>query len=158
MASRQERERIAIELKTWLRSQSRFTTIQALEGPTGIPYSSLKDYFSGRAVPAGERLRRLADIAGTPTLLTLVTRVPAEPAQKEVRQAEKTARSVREDVDHLLAHLEFFKKGSTSDRAVLRSVLPPRDVGYLTSLLKAMYDEDQFQTWLYFTDYKPDSR
>lgn len=158
MASRQERERVAIELKTWLRSQTRFKTIRALEEPTGIPYSSLRDYFCGHAAPAGERLRSLANLARTPTLLALLARMAKEAPSDQASHAEEIAREVRKDVDRLLADIEFFKRASAPERAVLRSLLPARDVGYLTSLLKAMYDEDQFQTWLYFTEYKPESR
>jgi hypothetical protein len=58
----------------------------------------------------------------------------------------------------LMAALEPFKKGTAEDRALLRRTVAARDVGYLTSLLKAMYDEDQFQTWVYFTHYTPDQR
>jgi hypothetical protein len=81
-----------------------------------------------------------------------------EAPSDQASHAEEIAREVRKDVDRLLADIEFFKRASAPERAVLRSLLPARDVGYLTSLLKAMYDEDQFQTWLYFTEYKPESR
>jgi hypothetical protein len=54
--------------------------------------------------------------------------------------------------------LEFFKKGSKDDRDVLRKAIPGRDVGYVTSLLRALYDEDQFDAWILFSEYSLRSR
>lgn len=158
MASMTERERIAIDLKKWLRSQPRYKTIRELEKPTGIPYSSLKDYFQGRAAPVGERLRKLAELTHIPSLLQLVS--PSVPRTTTSAQydGKEAARVVVETVSKLTSQLDFFKTGTPADRALLRSALPARDVGYLTTLLKAMYDEDQFQTWVYFAEYKPESR
>jgi hypothetical protein len=68
------------------------------------------------------------------------------------------AQSVFVTVHRLLNELNYFKRGTPEDRAALRSVVPARDIGYLTTLLKAMYDEDQFQTWLYFAEYTPGSK
>jgi hypothetical protein len=151
------KERLAIELKTWLQSQKRFKTIRELEHVTGIPYSSLKDYFSGHATPPGERRRRLGELTRIPSLQPWI-QPPRGLQSASSSQHTASAESVAIGVRHLMAALEPFKKGSAADRAALRKTVPARDVGYLTSLLKAMYDEDQFQTWLYFTEYTPESR
>lgn len=152
-----DKERLAIELKKWLQSQTRFKTIRELEQPTGIPYSSLKDYFAGKASPPGERRRRLAEVTRIPILEPWM-RAPDPAQSRPTSQPTASAESVGIGVRHLMAALEPFRKGSAEDRAVLRKTVSARDVGYLTSLLKAMYDEDQFQTWLYFTEYTPESR
>ncbi len=158
MASKAERERIGIDLKRWMRSQGRYKTIRELEKPTGIPYSSLKDYFSGAAAPAGERLERLAALTGVSSLLRLVPGQPREAVKPAAGSSDQMARAVLMTLHRLLDELNFFKRGGSVDRAVLRRVVPARDVGYVTTLLKAMYDEDQFQTWLYFAEYNPESR
>lgn len=158
MASKEKRERIAIELKQWLRSQSRYKTIRELEAPTGIPYSSLRDYFCGGALPVGDRLRRLATLTGSRVLLGMAAVPPDLAGTNAETGKERAAREVLMALHRLLAELDFFKRGSAEDRALLRRFLPARDVGYLTTLLKAMYDEDQFQAWVYFTDYEPVSR
>jgi hypothetical protein len=157
MLRRVNRERIALELKTWLRSQQRYRTIRDLESVTGIPYSSLRDYFCGHAAPVGDRLRRLAGLTRIPSLMEQVTSGSGV-GQPGVApdSPENLAAKVREDADRLLADLEPFKRGTANDRAALKSALPARDVGYLTSLLKALYDEDQFETWLYFAEYRPE--
>jgi hypothetical protein len=157
MVPKIDRERLALELKAWLRSQQRFRTIRELESVTGIPYSSLRDYFCGHAAPVGDRLRRLASLTKVPSLLErLGSGTTAGETVAPSDELVNLAAKVREDADRLLADLEPFKRGTPQDRAVLKSTLPPRDVGYLTSLLKALYDEDQFETWLYFVEYKPE--
>lgn len=157
MTSKIDRERMAIQLKQWLRSQGRYRTVRELEGPTGIPYSSLKDYFSGRAVPTGERRERLAALTGAPTLLVKPLGGSGSPAVKSV-SGEQAARDLLMTLHRLLNELHYFKRGTPADRATFRRLVPARDVGYVTTLLKAMYDEDQFQTWVYFADYTPEAR
>lgn len=72
-------------------------------------------------------------------------------------KGEKTmsrARTIVEIVD-LLARLrwelEFFKTVSPQDRETFRQAIPGEQVGYIVSLLKAFYDEDEFREWLSFS-------
>lgn len=67
--------------------------------------------------------------------------------------AEAKASEVSRLMRELSQELEFFKRGSKSDRDVVRRMIPGRDVGYLTSLLRALYDEDQFEAWILFSEY-----
>ena len=158
MTNKIDRERMAIELKQWLRSQGRYRTIRELEGPAGIPYSSLKDYFSGAAIPKGDRLERLTALTGVPSLLSVRPDAPSGSTAAGGLTGEQTAREVLMTLHRLVNELHYFKRGTAADRATLRRVVPARDVGYATTLLKAMYDEDQFQTWVYFADYSPEAR
>jgi len=50
--------------------------------------------------------------------------------------------------------LEFFKEGSPHSRRILRRRLSGPDVGYLTTLLKALFDEEKFQNWLAMTTHE----
>lgn len=50
--------------------------------------------------------------------------------------------------------LEFFKEGSPHSRRILRRRLSGPDVGYLTTLLKALFDEEKFQNWLEMTTHE----
>lgn len=158
MPSKTERERVAIELQKWLKGQSRYRTIRDLQAATGIPYSSLKDYFSGRKFPSAERLQRLAGFTGLGSVLELLPSGTTVTSGQQPHAPEEMARRVLETAHRFMADLEYFKRGTADDRALLKTVVPPRDVGYLTTLLKAMYDEDQFATWLYFAEYKPQQR
>jgi transcriptional regulator with XRE-family HTH domain len=50
--------------------------------------------------------------------------------------------------------LEFFKEGSPHARRILRHRLSGPDVGYVTTLLKALFDEEKFQNWLAMTTHE----
>jgi hypothetical protein len=73
---------------------------------------------------------------------------PVEPVDET-----PTARSrrVAELLDRLSGELGFFKAGSEEDRQAFREAIPGEQLGYLVSLLKALYDEDTFREWLHFT-------
>jgi len=89
---------------------------------------------------------------------------------EEVRKVQldrghSTPRTPREHADKLLEllysldrELQYFRNGSPSDREQLRRVVHGQDVGYITSLLKALYDEDKFQSWQLFANYQMVSR
>jgi hypothetical protein len=158
MTLKVDHERMAIELKQWLRSQNRYRTIRELEAPTGIPYSSLKDYFAGDAAPRGERLQRLAALTRVPALLATDAKARPSASERGECTAEESARRVSMTLRRLMDELDFFKRGTPEDRSTLKRMVPARDVGYATTLLKAMYDEDQFQAWVYFSEYKPEGR
>ena len=50
--------------------------------------------------------------------------------------------------------LEFFKQGSANSREILRQRLSGPDVGYVATLLKALFDEEKFQNWLAMTTHE----
>lgn len=165
MPRKQRHERLAIELKTWLRQQGRFRSVREVADAVKIPYTSVKDYFNGRAVPAGERRRLLFELTKAPTLREGDVTAPRKDSGPnrngttgQVSKSPVAADDVLLAIHTLIARLERFKKGTPADRDVLRAMVPKRDVGYLTTLLRALYDEDEFQTWLYFTEYQPPSR
>lgn len=57
-----------------------------------------------------------------------------------------TERLLRE----LLAELEWFASGTTLQREALRRHLSWPEVGYVTSLARALVEEDRFSEWLRF--------
>lgn len=166
MPRKQRVDRQAIELKTWFKHQSRFRTLRELAERVGIPYSTLRDYFNGRAVPTGRRLESLASLTDCPSLRGPAsalappptdTTIPG-PAASGPSAVNTDAALVLHAIRLLIQSLESFKRGTREDREALRRMVPKRDVGYVTTLMKALYDEDEFQTWLYFTEYQPAPR
>ena len=63
-------------------------------------------------------------------------------------------RAVEDAMYTLSDGLEFFKKGSPHSRKILRQRLSGPDVGYVTTLLKALFDEEKFQNWLAMTTHE----
>lgn len=55
---------------------------------------------------------------------------------------------------YLLAKaLEPFKYGTPEQRKRVKDNIPPEDLGYVISFLKAMYDEDNFTDFMFFSEY-----
>jgi hypothetical protein len=67
--------------------------------------------------------------------------------------AEDRARYIMKLLLALSAELEFFKSCSEEGRKIFKKIVPGQDVGYITTLLRALYDEDKFQRWLLFSTY-----
>jgi len=67
--------------------------------------------------------------------------------------AEDRARTVMRLLLSLSRELEFFKSCTEDERKIFKRIVPGQDVGYITTLLRALYDEDKFQRWLLFSTY-----
>jgi predicted ABC-type ATPase len=90
---------------------------------------------------------------------------PAEAASSEGKMLTKRmsvqarAQAVARILRELDRELAFFKQESRRDaRHVLRSVVDAKDVGYLIALLKAMYDDDAFENWIFGAQYGAGSK
>ena len=67
--------------------------------------------------------------------------------------AEEKAKNVMRLMMSLSSELEYFKSCTENERKIFKKTVPGQDVGYLTTLLRALYDEDKFQRWLLFSTY-----
>lgn len=67
--------------------------------------------------------------------------------------AEARAKIIMRLLMSLSSELEFFKSCTENERKIFKKIVPGQDVGYITSLLRALYDEDKFQRWLLFSSY-----
>lgn len=71
--------------------------------------------------------------------------------QPTVRMRAQNVAQILGDLDRELA---FFREVTRRDaRHVLRKVVDAKDVGYLIALLKAMYDDDAFENWVFGAQY-----
>jgi len=89
----------------------------------------------------------------TRKLESLIQSFSTEQAPREITDNSAAARAVRATLRKLVAQLDYFKKGNDSDRKKFRETVDPVEVGYVTSILKALFDEDGFQRWMLATDY-----
>ena len=93
-----------------------------------------------------ERLRRSSATADASASETR-----ASPEKATVRSRAQTVGRILGELDRELA---FFKdETQTEARHVLRRVVDAKDVGYLIALLKAMYDDDAFENWIFGAQY-----
>jgi len=77
----------------------------------------------------------------------LLSRPPTSDVVARVQAVEDTLYTLNDE-------LQFFKEGSPHSRKILRQRLSGPDVGYVTTLLKALFDEEKFQNWLAMTTYE----
>ena len=66
---------------------------------------------------------------------------------------EERAKTVMRLLMSLSSELDFFKNCTENERKIFKGIVPGQDVGYITTLLRALYDEDKFQRWLLFSTY-----
>jgi len=71
---------------------------------------------------------------------------------------EERAVKIRELLYRRDKELNFFKKGTAENRKIFKKIVLGQNVGYLIALLKALYDEDMFQDWLFFAEYEMERR
>jgi len=89
-------------------------------------------------VVVGQAVTQLGKLLARPSASDVVARVQA----------------VEDTIYTLNDELEFFKEGSLHSRKILRQRLNGPDVGYVTTLLKALFDEEKFQNWLAMTTHE----
>jgi len=110
----------------------------------GIPYNTFRRWFSSgqnRCLPSRdyiERIRRFLDWEG-------------QDSDETFLDAKRRAEKVKYLLLLLADELEWFSTGSKERRDVFRLILDAADVGYLSSLLAMMFDEDKFNRWRVFT-------
>jgi transcriptional regulator with XRE-family HTH domain len=80
------------------------------------------------------------------------------PRTEQSTDAETRARRVLQTLVNLSNELEFFKQCPESGRMIFKKIVPGPDVGYVTTLLRALFDEDKFQRWLLFSTYEMKGR
>ena len=88
------------------------------------------------------------------TMLRKTQKTRPKPAS--LRAAE--VRLYKRRTYNLIDALGFIPKSTSDQRARLRSAVPENDVGYLITLLNAMYQEDVFSRWVYRSTYVPQGK
>jgi transcriptional regulator with XRE-family HTH domain len=141
------------KLREWFKSIGKYNTIAEMARATGFRESTLRDYFLGRAFPRGEKLVRLANATGID--IPSIARGGKPALREEKTETPRVAAlRVRSLLKNLVEALLPFKVGPPEARRVFAKTIAGRDIGYITTLLRALYDEDRFEEWVYFADYK----
>ncbi len=103
-------------------------------GKQGVPWNDVGQQL----VVIGQAVTQLGKLLGRPSTSDVAARVQA----------------VEDSLYTLNDELQFFKESSPHSRGILRRRLSGPDVGYVTTLLKALFDEEKFQNWLAMTTYE----
>ena len=136
--------------------QARGLTTREMAGELGIPWETFRQWFGDRQRKPTPRRDYLEKIKAFVASCRKELGMAAVAAVDVVTQQEVQGRA--EKIKHLLLVLEtelrFFRDGKTVDRDVFRAMLDPADVGYISSLLGMLGDEDQFKRWRTLTNYQ----
>ena len=124
-------------------------TISECSDKYGLSPNVLKKYKRGVARPRAEK-----NIKAVMEILADAKTLPRMMAQIPKRDDYEQAKKIKELLVHLAHELEYFKQTPDFSRETFRKVVPGEDVGYITTLLRALYNEDQFQRWLLFSKYE----
>ena len=86
-------------------------------------------------------------------LSALTRKLTSDEVPLQATDSGAAARQVRSTLRKLLEQLEYFKKGSDSDRKKFREIVDPVEVGYITAMLRALFDDEAFQRWILATEF-----
>jgi len=159
---------IALSLRDWLARNPEVGTIKKLSVISDIPYSTLKKIFSGQRKPSLATVKKLVEYAGVECLRRFIEEpmVPShlpkdatahKNAAKELSYTREIEQNVRQIIGTfylLKEQLEFLKGENEQGRDFFRKLMSKRDAAYLVALLQALFSEDEFQRWIYFSEYK----
>lgn len=132
---------IWMKILEWWKTQHRYSTVKALADEIGWDVQSLGNYFQNKDMPPRLVIEKIAKTIGFEiSALDFII-------QEAQRKTEK--------VKHLLLFLEeelrWFRDSSNEARDILRKELDLGDIGYISSLLTMLGDEDKFKRWLTLT-------
>jgi transcriptional regulator with XRE-family HTH domain len=130
-----------MKILEWWKIQHRYSTIKDLADDIGWDVQNLTNYLQNKEMPPKLVVDKIAKTIGVevPNLDFLI--------QEAQRKTEK--------IKYLLLFLEeelsWFRDGSKEARDILREKLDLGDIGYVSSLLTMLGDEDKFKRWLALT-------
>jgi len=130
-----------VKILEWWKTQHRYSTVKEFADEIGWDSQSLAAHLQNGQMPSRLVIEKIAKIIGLET--TSLDSILQEAEQKT------------EKIKYLLLLLEdelrWFRDGSGESRAVFRRSLDLVDVGYISSLLTMLSDEDKFRRWITLT-------
>jgi len=125
----------------WWKTQHRYSTIRDLAEDIGWDVRDLTNHFQNKEVPPNLVIEKIAETVGLEVpVLDLI-----------LQEAKGKTNKVKYLLLFLEDELRWFRDGSREARDILREELDPGDIGYISSLLTMLGDEDKFRRWLTLT-------
>jgi transcriptional regulator with XRE-family HTH domain len=130
-----------IKILEWWETQHQYSTVRELADDIGWDVQNLNYYLQNKEMPPKLVVEKIVKTIGfeVPNLDFLI--------QEAQRKTEK--------IKYLLLFLEeelrWFRDGSKEARDIFREKLDLGDIGYVSSLLTMLGDEDKFKRWLTLT-------
>ncbi len=130
-----------IKILKWWETQHQYSTVRELADEIGWDVQNLNHHLQNKEIPPKLVVEKIAKTIGLeiPTLDFII----------------QGAQQKTEKVKYLLLFLEeelrWFRDGLKETRDVFREELDLGDIGYISSLLAMLGDEDKFRRWLTLT-------
>lgn len=130
-----------MKILRWWETQHRYSTVKELAAEISWDVQNLDSYLQNEEMPPKLVVKKIAEAAGfeIPDLDSML----------------KEAQRKTEKIEYLLLLLEkelrWFRDGPKEARDIFRKELTPGDVGYISSLITMLGEEDKFRRWLILT-------
>lgn len=125
----------------WWEIQHQYPTARSLGDEIGWDAESLSNYLQNREIPPKLVVEKIAKTAGFEVLAK----------DSIVQEAQQKAEKVKHLLLFLEEELRWFRDGVKEARDIFRHELDLDDVGYISSLLTMLGEEDKFKRWLTLT-------
>ncbi|MSQ33986.1 MAG: hypothetical protein EXR60_06195 [Dehalococcoidia bacterium] len=129
-----------------------------------VPYSTVKGWLGPRPrakLSRASEQRIQALLGGTLPLMKPAPRgeqaLAAKGTQVDARlgvEAKRRAQKLKLLLLLLEDEMRWFRDGRPESRAAYRAALDPYDIGYISSLLSMLTDEEKFQRWKALTTHR----
>ena len=148
------KEECAKILHRALASSKEYFTIAQLAKAVGLSRQTIGDYFYARHKPTQKTWEFLISLFSNKKIEDKKQIQEYTAGGVEVSIALSSAQKLKALLFLIEDELKYFKNSSKDDRNILKEMVPGPTIGYITSLLSALYDEDQLEIFKTFSEKK----
>jgi len=130
-----------MKILEWWKTQHRYSTIRDLADDIGWDVQNLTNCLQNKEMPPKLVIEKIAKSVGF--------EIPA--LDFILQEAQRKTEKIKYLLLLLEDELRWFRDSSKESRKILREALDLGDIGYISSLLTMLGDEDKFRRWITLT-------
>lgn len=130
-----------MKILEWWKTQHRYSTIRDLADEIGWDVQNLANHLQNKEMPPKLVIEKIAKTVGF--------EIPA--LDFILQEAQRRTEKIKYLLLLLEDELRWLRDSSEESRKIFREALDLSDVGYISSLLTMLGDEDKFRRWLTLT-------
>jgi len=132
---------IWMKILEWWETQHRYSAAKDLADEIGWDGQDLTNHLQNREMPPKLVVEKIAKTIGF--------EIPA--LDSVLQEAQRKTEKIKYLLLLLEDELGWFRDGLEEARKIFRETLDPGDIGYISSLLTMLSDEDKFRRWFTLT-------
>ncbi len=129
------------KIKDWWKSQHKFSDLYEFSKEIGWDYDEIKRSFLQNEIPPKLVLQKISEISG----------IEINNFEKNIKEAQKKIEKIKYLLIFLEEELSWFRDNPKEIIDILRENIDTKDLGYISSFLTMITDEEQFKRWLALT-------